>query len=117
MRTYEYLYEVKATGFLEIENIGEVCLIANNDFLQEQILIIHTELGKTKIIQYGPIYVDNVQLPTNCVYSFSEIDYNEYKIDKAIEKFINDAKFRTTQVTVVDMDDALDRIIDLREFL
>lgn len=117
MRTYEYLYEVKATGFLEIENIGEVCLLAHNDFLQEQLLIIHTELGKTKIIQYGPVYVDNVQPPVNCSYTYSEIDFSDYKIDKTIEKFINDPKFRTTQVTVVELEDALDRITDLREFL
>lgn len=117
MRTYEYLYEVKATGFLEIENIGEVCLVANNDFLQEQILIITTELGKTKIIQFGPIFIDNVQTSTDISYTFSEIDFSEYKIDKRIEKFINDPKFRTTQVKVVEMDEAMDRITDLREFL
>jgi hypothetical protein len=117
MRTYEYLYEVKATGFLEIENIGEVCLVANNDFMQEQLLIIHTELGKTKIIQYGPVYVDNVQPPTNCIYTFTEIDFSDYKIDKTIEKFINDPKFRTTQVTQIEFEDAMDRITDLREFI
>ena len=117
MRTYEYLYEVKATGFLEIENIGECCLVANNDFLQEQILIITTEMGKTKIIQYGPIFVDNVQTPNNISYTFSEIDFSDYKIDKTIEKFINDPKFRTTQVRVVEFEEAMDKIIDLREFL
>ena len=117
MRTYEYLYEVKATGFLEIENIGECALIANNDFLQEQILIITTEMGKTKILQYGPVFVDNVQTPSEVTYSYSEIDFSDYKIDKRIEKFINDAKFRTTQVRVVELEEALDRITDLREFL
>lgn len=117
MRTYEYLYEVKATGFLEIENIGEVCLVANNDFFQEQILIITTEYGKTKIIQYGPTFVDNVQVPTNVSYTYSEIDFSDYKIDKTIEKFINDAKFRATQVRVIELEDALDKITDLREFL
>ena len=117
MRTYEYLYETKATGFLEVENIGEVCLLAHNDFLQEQLLIVHTDMGKTKILQFGPVYVDNVQPPTSCSFTFSEIDFNDYKIDKAIDKFINDAKFRTTQITVIELEDALDRIIDLREFL
>jgi hypothetical protein len=117
MRTYEYLYETKATGFLEVENIGEVCLLAHNDFLQEQLLIVHTDMGKTKIMQFGPVYVDNVQPPTNCSFTFSEIDFSDYKIDKAIDKFINDAKFRTTQVTVIELEEALDRIIDLREFL
>ncbi len=117
MRTYEYLYETKATGFLEVENIGECCLVANNDFLQEQILIITTTMGKTKIIQYGPVYVDNVQSPTDVQYSYCEIDFSDYKIDKRIEKFINDAKFRTTQVTQIELEDALDKIIDLREFL
>ena len=117
MRTYEYLYEVKATGFLEIENIGEVCLIANNDFLQEKVLIIHTELGKTRVIQYGPVYVDNVQPPTDCSYTFSEFDFSDYKIDKIIDKFINDPKFKTTQVKETDFEDASNRITDLMEFL
>ena len=71
MRSYEYLYEVKATGFIEVENIGEVCLSATNDFLQEKVLIVHTEYGKTRVIQYGPVFVDNVQPPLNVSYTFS----------------------------------------------
>lgn len=117
MRSYEYLYEVKATGFIEVENIGEVCLSATNDFLQEKVLIVHTEYGKTRVIQYGPVFVDNVQPPLNVSYTFSELDYNEAKIDRIIDKFINDPKFSTTQVTILEFEDAMDRITDLREFL
>ena len=72
---------------------------------------------KTKIIKYGPVFVDNVQPPTDVSYTFTEIDFSDYKIDKTIEKFINDPKFRTTQVTIIDREDALDRITDLKEFL
>ena len=117
MRTFEYLYETKATGFLEVENIGECCLVANNDFMQEQILIVTTSLGKTKIIQYGPVFVDNVQPPLDVTYTYCEIDFSDYKIDKRIEKFINDPKFRTTQVRQIDLEEALEYITDLREFL
>ena len=117
MRSYEYLYEVKATGFIDIENIGEVCLSATNDFLQERILIIHTEYGKTKVLQYGPVYVDHVQTPLNSQYTYGEFDYDDRKIDKIIDKFINEPKFSTTQVTEISYEDAMDRIIDFREYL
>jgi hypothetical protein len=117
MRSYEYLYEVKATGFIDIENIGEVCLSATNDFLQEKILIVHTEYGKTRVIQYGPIYVDNVQRPTSSKYTYDEFDYNDSKLDKIIDKFINDPKFMTTQVVEIPLDEAEGRIIDFLEFI
>jgi hypothetical protein len=117
VRSYEYLYEVKATGFIDIDNIGEVCLSATNNFLQEKILVIHTEYGKTKVLQYGPVYVDNVQTPLNAQYTYEEFDYNDRKIDKIIDKFINEPKFSTTQVTEISYEEAIDRIIDFREYL
>lgn len=118
MATYSYLYEMIATGFIDIENIGEVCLSITNNFLQEKILIIHTEYGKTKVIQYGPVYIDqDTVVPTNVSYTYTEFDFNQRKLDNIIDKFINDPKFGTKQCVEIDLDTAKERIIDLREFL
>lgn len=118
MATYSYLYEITATGFIDIENVGETCLSITNNFLQEKILIIHTEYGKTKVIQYGPVYVDQADLvPPHVSYTYSEFDFNQHKIDTIIDKFINDPKFGTTQCVEIDFDTAKERIIDLRSFL
>ena len=115
--TYEYLYTMQATGFLDIENIGEVCIKVCNDFYQQKIMIVHTVEGRTKILEYGPVYVkDSIQ--NNEIKSyFREIDYNDRKIDNAIDKFINDPKFCTTQAFVIDIEDGLNIIKNLAEFL
>ena len=62
---FEYSCTITATRFLEVENIGELCLRASNDVGFQCLLLIHTELGTTKIVEYGPI---NVKEPDKNTY-------------------------------------------------
>ena len=115
---FKYLYEVQATGFIDIENIGEICLSAiNTIFHQEYILIIHTELGKSKILQYGPIFIDEDIPLSNVSAYYSEIDYSSSKLEKIIDKFINNPKYLVSQVTEIDLETAKSKIKNLGDFI
>ena len=115
---FDYLYTAQATGSIDIENIGEVCISAINTFmLQEYILIIHTEEGVSKIIQYGPKYIELEAAPTSVKYTYDEITFNQSKLINIIDRFINNPKFGISQVNIIELEEAVDKIKDLVEFL
>ena len=115
---FDYLYEVRATGSIEIEDIGNTVLNAVNDlFMQEYFLVIRTEYGKTRIAQYGPLFVDQQTLPTFININFQEIDYNSHKIETIIEKFLNNPKYSISQVQEIDFEQAKKRLHELVEFI
>lgn len=116
MATFSYLYTMQATGFIDVENIGEVALSIRNDFLQEKILIVSTDLGETTILKFGPRY-DSGKVNDTAEFLFERMQYNSAKIERIIDKYINDAKFCTTQVTQITKEEAMERIIDFREFM
>lgn len=99
-----YLYETTSNDSIDIEDIGNVCLLVNNDLGQNWVLLIKTILGITYILEYGPFYYHK---NSDYVYScFQKIDYSEYKLKKRIDKFINDPKRVITQVQFIDEDEA-----------
>lgn len=115
---FKYLYHVEATGFINIQNIGEVCLSAINTVLyQEYILIIHTEYGRSKVVQYGPILIDCEKPLSNVNCSYQEFDYSSSKLEKIIDNFINNTKCLISQVTEIDLEEAKSKIKNLGDFI
>ena len=115
---FDYLYEVQATGSVEIEDIGNVVLSAVNVLLgQEYFLIIQTEYGKTKIIEYGPIFVDMESEPNFVSCYYSCIDFSHSKLSTTIDKFLNNPKRLISQVQIIELDEARERIKDVMTFL
>lgn len=108
--TFDYLERVVVEGQLDVENIGDCVIRANNDLAEEFYLVIKTELGWTEILDYGPIVPDLPILPMNYQIKYSKIEYNQGKIERAIDKFLNDAKRGITQAAVTSID-------AVREFL
>ncbi len=113
---FNYLYKEEAHAQLDIENIGNFCLSLTNDLYKEYILIVQTDLGRTKIIQYGPI---NVDMDTPCQsikFTYDEIDYNQNKICTIIDKALNGPSL-ITQATVMELEDVIPRIRNMVEYL
>ena len=115
MRQYKYLYEVTATGFVDIEDPCNTCLWATNGLFQEYVLIIKTTMGKTQTIQYGPNIIDIEKPPTNVYCEYKEFDVSDYKVDSIIEKFLT--KSYATQVLVISLQEAKEKIRDMRCFI
>ena len=107
---FEYLQRVVVDGQLDVENIGDCVLQANSDLGEEYYLIIKTSLGDTEMMEYGPYVPDLNILPPNYQIKYSRFDYNQSKIERLIDKFLNDPKKMITQAKVTTF-------AEVREFL
>lgn len=88
---FEY-NEVRTTlATIEIEDIGNCCLLSRNELEEERYLIIQSILGETTVIYYGPIVPMIDVLPTKISYTYSRFDFDERKIIKTINTFMSDA--------------------------
>ena len=72
---FEYLATNTFTGLLEIEDVGNCAITAFNDIGWESILIIDTQLGKTRVFQMGPIAVDLERLPDTVSCTLTQLDF------------------------------------------
>lgn len=108
--TFDYLERVVVEGQLEVENIGQCVIKANNDLSEEFYLIIRTELGWTEMIEYGPCVPDLPLLQMNYQITYTRFEYNQNKLERAIDKFLNNPKRSITQAEVTD-------ITEIRDFL
>ena len=86
---YDYHYLMTATSQLEIEDQGQCCIQAIDVVGQYYFLIIQTKLGKTSVLEYGPIIPDIDTLPPKLSYFYTEFDFNSKKIDSIIDKFLS----------------------------
>ena len=109
----EYFYTQQATGVIEIENIGNVALSLTNDTYHEYIAIISTEFGVSEVILCGPFFIDIEELPAKVTLSYQRLDFNESKLFKILDNFVNDGKKCITQVTEIDLANAKETIFNL----
>lgn len=109
--TFEYLQRVVVDATLEIDNIGECALQARNDLGEEFYLMIHTNTGWTEIIEYGPSTPDITLLPRSISYKYDRFEFNSAKIERLIDKFLNDGKRMISQAQIVEVDDIRDFIV------
>lgn len=89
---FDYQQIITTCNQLDIDDIGNCCVIAINSRQEEYYLVIRTILGVTEIINYGPIIPDLDVLPHDVSYTYSRMGYNEKKIITQIKKFINPTK-------------------------
>lgn len=116
MMQFDYLYQMQATGQLDVEDVGNCCISAIDDLFKEWILIIKTDLGLTKIIQWGPMIVDCKAPCTKMFYSYEQFQFSDKKIASIIEKFLNGVTC-ASQAQLISLEEAKDRIKNLVEFL
>lgn len=103
--TFDYLQRVVVDAQLEIENIGDCALRGRSDLGEEQYLIIRTEQGETEVIDYGPVDPTIDLLPMGVTLHYNRFEYNQNKIYRIIDKFLNDPKRVITQADVVTINE------------
>lgn len=114
---YKYMYTTQAVADIEIDNIGDTCLLSNDDAGTEWYLYIHTSLGWTTVFEYGPCYPDLEQLPVAVACSYQRFEFSEKRISKLIDNFLNNPCRRISQAREVTVDEIKPYIRDLREVL
>lgn len=100
---FDYMQVITVGAQLEVDDIGDCCILGRDDQGQEYYLIIKTKMGTTNIVEYGPAMPDFDILPKKVTYKFDREDYNEAKIEKRIEKFL--VAYPITHAQVVDLEE------------
>lgn len=102
--TFEYLQRVVVDAELNVDDIGQCVILGRNDIGEESYLLIRTEMGWTEQITVGPVCPDIEILPFNVAVLYSRYEYNQGKIERSIDKFLNDPKKMISQAEVVTYD-------------
>lgn len=102
--TFEYLQRIIVDAQLDVDNIGECVLLGRNDLGEEFYLIIRTDMGWTEQINFGPVTPEVDILPFNINLTYARFEFNQAKLMRAIDKFLNDPKKMITQADVVEID-------------
>ena len=110
--TFEYLQRIVVESQLDVENIGQCVLRARNDLGEEFYLIVVTELGWSEVLEYWPITPDLQLLPMNYQIKYSRFEYNELKLERIIDKFLNDGKRGITQADVTTLGDIMELLVN-----
>lgn len=116
-KTFEYFYSREAIGNLDVEDIGNCSIEANDDLGNFYYMVIDTNLGFTRIFEYGPCNSDFNELPKAVGCTFNRIEFNEKQIQKRIYSFLNAPHRNITQAQLVDRDYALDGCKDIIEYM
>lgn len=117
MASFEYLYTLTATGFFEIEDIGNFAISCTNNIYNEYLLVVQTTYGRTQVLQYGPRKIDMDEPNLSMLCTYSEFDFSESKIESLVDKFVNDPKKIISQVTIISQEEAIARMKDLTRYL
>ncbi len=112
---FKYVYTSQAVADLEIDNIGDTCIVANDDAGTEWYLYIHTVLGWTTIFEYGPSFPDLDEWPFAVTCRYQRLEYNEKRISKIINAFLNEPTRNILQARETDVNDIKQFMRDLRE--
>lgn len=110
--TFDYLQRIVVDGQLDVDNIGDCVIQANNDFAEEYYLIVRTILGWVEVLEYGPCLPELQELQHNYTIKYSKFEYNQSRIEKTIDKFLNDAKRSITQARLTTIDEIRENLIN-----
>lgn len=110
--TFEYLQRVVVEAELEVDNLGDCCIQAFNDIGEAYYLVIKTVLGYTEVLEYGPCLVDLDMLQNNYQIKYNKFEYNQGKLERIIDKFLNDGKRAISQAMICDLNDIVDKLIN-----
>ena len=107
---FNYVRTLNYMDSIDIDDIGNCCIQAFNDYGLEWILKIETRLGWSTTKIFGPFEVNNNSMSDSFMYAKSACEFNHKKIYKKIDDFINDSKKEITQVFLIEDDIYLEKL-------
>ena len=116
-RNFEYFFTRMATGELEVEDLGNCIIEAGDDLGQLYFLKIDTNLGWSRIFEYGPCTPDFQELPKSVICTFDREEFNEIKLSNRIKQFLNAPKRNITQARTIDDETLFDSLKDIIEYM
>lgn len=110
---FEYLSRVVVEEEIEIEDVGNCAILANDDFANYYGLVINTVLGTTKVFEFGPVTGDKNIPPENSYQSITTFTYDVRKCNNHIDKFLNNPRRGITQAFEKEPEEVFEYAIDL----
>ena len=101
---FEYFKVTTSMDSINVEDIGNVCIQCNNDDCEEWFLSIETKLGWTEIKEFGPLKKDKNVVDFFFNLYYNKFEFNERKLIKIIDNFINSSKRNITCVDIISED-------------
>ena len=114
---FEYFYTQTAMGELEVEDVGNFAILANDDNGLFYGIVVKTNLGMTRVFQYGPAAPDFTELPKTVDVRFERLDYNEGKIQKIVQSYLNSFARKITQAMVVDESEVYGVVRNIADYM
>lgn len=113
MTSFEYLQRVVVDATLEVEDIGNCVILGRNDMGEEYYFMTKSTMGQVEVIEYGPCIPDLDILPHSVALLYDRFDFSSGKLEKRIDRFLNNPKRMLTQAETVDIEVVRNSIPDL----
>lgn len=118
--SFDYLCVKESLDSISVDDSGNTILLACNDEAVCWYLKTETDMGTTVVTQFGPL-ANGGSVERLGRYGFNynqlELDYNEKKLHKIIDKFLNDTSRQITQVMEIDDDQFYYKLEELKKQL
>lgn len=117
-KTFEYLETSIFTEQLQLKDIGNTIIEGKTDLGQFYYLTIQTDLGSSRICEFGPS-TDCLQYDVKSFnFRFYKTSYADSKCASAINKFLNNPAYKIVEAREVEFED-LEKycMIDLIQFI
>ena len=117
MITFEFNQQLMPQSLIDIEQVGQFAIEAHNEGGYYWYLIIRTSLGTTTVVSCGPKIPDVSLLPSGYTCSLNKMQFNEKKLEKLISMWLNDKMKALIEAKVIEIDDVIDQIVELKDYL
>ena len=119
--SFDYLCVKECLDSISIGDTGNTNILANNDNASCWYLKTETYMGTTTITQFGPLVLNGNLIDRAGKFGFNynqiSIEYNEKRIHKIIDKFLNDTSRQITQVIEIEEDEFLYKLEEMKRQL
>lgn len=114
---FQFNNQLTPQNQIDIDNIGSFALEASNDDGLYYYYLVKTVLGHSIIASCGPIIPDLDILPSGFSINLHKMNYNENRLFKVINSFLNDKEKKITSAYEISIEDAINRFRDLKDYL
>lgn len=108
--TFDFFKVVSSLDSINIDDIGNVCLVCSNDESLQWYLRIKTDLGWCEVEQFGPLKIDSNRLDMSFVLSYQPFEFSEHRLIKTIKDFLNNDKREITCAEIITPEEFTSRL-------
>ena len=116
-KNFKYSTVIKKENDIQVEDIGNCAILANDDLTKTWCIIVKTVSGWTEVFEFGPVFPDIYDLPNSVKFVYSRFPYKEASVSRAIDKFLNRSDANITQAVQVTPEEAKSIIRNLGDYI